>query len=442
MDGDAAQPGVLLRAGMWFRSFACIDAIWSRVTQHYLVSNLCFMLTLVMVTLGVTSQQTLTAFDAPAPAASNTTAAGCLSGIIGRSGFDGSLPTVVVAYQEKPSQHYQPVTHFGEGDGLLFVDSMSDVGTCIFQLGGAWSQRILHRGKAKSPPSGSGAADKTTSNSTSAGAAPQSSGKVDGGVQKPQSKKKAKKRARASANKAKKLLASSTGPSDVEKASQAKEAAEKAAVEAKKAAEIAEQERAAATEKWQEVGGGKKKSPSGISSASPVSVMPITEVMLFSAIKGVTPAADALKNRVAMALSRKVNPGVIMRALHSHGEFCVLGECCNVKASNCMRKHESNPVSLETVAQGHKQLLQKVQLMETKLNDATPIAQQQVISRTWSNVVSPWTSPTPPPVLLQPTTTAASAAIPAMSNTRDPLVVLRELISGGLMDRSLAIPLA
>ncbi len=93
MDGDAAQPGVLLRAGIWFRSFACIDAIWSRVTQHYLVSNLCFMLTLVMVTLGVTSQQTLTAFAAPAPAASNTTAAGCLSGIIGRSGFDGSLPS-------------------------------------------------------------------------------------------------------------------------------------------------------------------------------------------------------------------------------------------------------------------------------------------------------------------------------------------------------------
>ena len=204
----------------------------------------------------------------------------------------------------------------------------------------------------------------------------------------------------------------------------------------------AEQERAAATEKWQEVGGGKKKSPSGVASASPVSVVPITEEILFAAIKGTSPAAEALKNRVAMALSRKVNRGVIMRALHSRGEFCVMGECCNVKSSNCMRKHESNPVSLETVAQGHKQLLQKVQLMETKMKDATPIAQQQVIGRTWSNVVSPWTSPTPPPVLLQPTTTAASAAILAMSNTRDPLVVLRELISGGLMDRLLAIPLA
>jgi len=352
-------------------------------------------------------------------------------------GFDGSLPTVVVAYQEYPSLHYQPVTHFGEGDGLLVINSMSEVGMCISQLGGAWKQRIQFRGNAKGHSNGTGVANKT-GNVTKSSTVSQSTDKVDGEATMPLSKT-AKKKAAARASKAKKALALANGLSEIEKASLAKAAAEKAAAEAKKVAEKAEQDRAAATEKWQEVGGGKKSSPT-VASAVPQSILPITEVMLFDAIKGVSPAAVALKNRVSMALSRKVHPSVIMRALHSRGEFCVLGECCNVKASNCMRKHEMNPVSLETVAQGQKQLLQKVQSMETKLKDATPNAQQQVVGRTWSNVVSPWAPPpVPPMVSYQPTTSTPSATTPAVSNTRDPLIMLRDLLAGGLMDRLLAL---
>jgi len=357
-------------------------------------------------------------------------------------GFDGSLPTIVVAYQEQPNRHYQPVTHFGESDGLMVIDSMSDMGTCMAQLGGAWKQRIIFRGNTKGKSGVVDANQMATAGKTSTVDVSKSvdDGATDETSGSPPAPKK-KNNANSKRRKAKKASLKSTAPSEVEQASQAKVAAEKTAADAKMAAEKAEQERVAATQKWQEVGGRKKSTIGG--SVSSASTLPITEAMLYDAIKGSSPAADALKHRVSLALLRKVNSAVIMRALHSRGEFCVLGECCNVTASNCKRKHESNPVSLETVAQGQKQLLQKVQSMESQLSGSPPKA-HPVIGRSYASVVSPWTPPTSQPLPHQP---AASTELPppaaapvVTSNTRDPLIQqLRDLLAGGLIERLYAL---